>query len=171
MLFDSFFKLNTDINPESPDSYLLGHCIDGRVLFPATGYLVLAWRTLVKSLGLVLDTTPVRFEDVTIHRATILPRTGKALFKLSSSFNIIWLFELFLLMFTYYGYNSTQCNIEKYRCDHHSGLCQFACGMSSQIAGWIPHYSHSGRQRKGSVEKVHWKYSKDVRVLVFCKIV
>lgn len=67
---------NIDINPESPDSYLLGHCIDGRVLFPATGYLVLAWRTLVKSLGLVLDTTPVRFEDVTIHRATILPRTG-----------------------------------------------------------------------------------------------
>ncbi|KAK7919517.1 hypothetical protein WMY93_010801 [Mugilogobius chulae] len=67
---------NIDINPESPDHYLLGHCIDGRVLFPATGYLVLAWRTLVKSLGMVLDTTPVIFEDVAIHRATILPRTG-----------------------------------------------------------------------------------------------
>uniref|UniRef100_A0A3B4B6A9 Fatty acid synthase n=1 Tax=Periophthalmus magnuspinnatus TaxID=409849 RepID=A0A3B4B6A9_9GOBI len=64
------------INPESPDHYLLGHCIDGRVLFPATGYLVLAWRTLVKSLGMVLDTTPVIFEDVAIHRATILPRNS-----------------------------------------------------------------------------------------------
>ncbi|XP_072311635.1 fatty acid synthase [Eucyclogobius newberryi] len=67
---------NIDINPESPDHYMLGHCIDGRVLFPATGYLVLAWRTLVKSLGMVLDTTPVTFEDVAIHRATILPRSG-----------------------------------------------------------------------------------------------
>uniref|UniRef100_A0A670XYR8 Fatty acid synthase n=1 Tax=Pseudonaja textilis TaxID=8673 RepID=A0A670XYR8_PSETE len=37
---------NIDVNPESPEHYLLGHCIDGRVLYPATGYLVLAWRTL-----------------------------------------------------------------------------------------------------------------------------
>ncbi|XP_066519867.1 fatty acid synthase [Hoplias malabaricus] len=67
---------NIDINPESPDHYMIGHCIDGRVLYPATGYLVLAWRTLMKSLGTVLEQTPVIFEDVTIHRATILPKTG-----------------------------------------------------------------------------------------------
>ncbi|KAM7371282.1 hypothetical protein PAMP_010767 [Pampus punctatissimus] len=67
---------NIDINPESSDYYLIGHCIDGRVLYPATGYLVLAWRTLVRSLGVVMETTPVTFEDVTIHRATILPKTG-----------------------------------------------------------------------------------------------
>ncbi|CAL8264094.1 unnamed protein product [Arctogadus glacialis] len=67
---------NIDINPESPDYYLIGHCIDGRVLYPATGYLVLAWRTLMRSLGIVMDTTPVTFDDVTIHRATILPKTG-----------------------------------------------------------------------------------------------
>ncbi|XP_069024612.1 fatty acid synthase isoform X1 [Embiotoca jacksoni] len=67
---------NIDVNPESEDHYLIGHCIDGRVLYPATGYLVLAWRTLVKSLGVVMETTPITFEDVTIHRATILPKTG-----------------------------------------------------------------------------------------------
>uniref|UniRef100_A0A8C7CLY3 Fatty acid synthase n=1 Tax=Oncorhynchus kisutch TaxID=8019 RepID=A0A8C7CLY3_ONCKI len=67
---------NIDMNPESPDYYMIGHCIDGRVLYPATGYLVLAWRTLVRSLGVVMETTPVNFEDVTIHRATILPKTG-----------------------------------------------------------------------------------------------
>ncbi|KAK0152563.1 Fatty acid synthase [Merluccius polli] len=67
---------NIDTNPESPDYYMIGHCIDGRVLYPATGYLVLAWRTLMRSLGIVMDTTPVTFEDVTIHRATILPKTG-----------------------------------------------------------------------------------------------
>ncbi|KAG9267961.1 fatty acid synthase [Astyanax mexicanus] len=67
---------NIDVNPESPDHYMIGHCIDGRVLYPATGYLVLAWRTLMKSLGTVFEHTPVTFEDVTIHRATILPKTG-----------------------------------------------------------------------------------------------
>ncbi|KAK6328250.1 hypothetical protein J4Q44_G00002280 [Coregonus suidteri] len=67
---------NIDMNPESPDYYMIGHCIDGRVLYPATGYLVLAWRTLIRSLGVVMETTPVTFEDVTIHRATILPKTG-----------------------------------------------------------------------------------------------
>ncbi|KAM9424875.1 fatty acid synthase isoform 2-T2 [Pholidichthys leucotaenia] len=70
----SIFKI--EVNPESTDHYLTGHCIDGRVLYPATGYLVLAWRTLVKSLGVVMETTPVTFEDVTIHRAVILPKTG-----------------------------------------------------------------------------------------------
>ncbi|KAK7134929.1 hypothetical protein R3I93_018135 [Phoxinus phoxinus] len=67
---------NIDMNPESPDYYMIGHCIDGRVLYPATGYLVLAWRTLMRSLGTVMEHTPVTFEDVTIHRATILPKTG-----------------------------------------------------------------------------------------------
>ncbi|KAG7491726.1 hypothetical protein MATL_G00007310 [Megalops atlanticus] len=67
---------NIDMNPESPDYYMTGHCIDGRVLYPATGYLVLAWRTLLRSLGAVMEHTPVVFEDVTIHRATILPKTG-----------------------------------------------------------------------------------------------
>ncbi|XP_030061052.1 fatty acid synthase [Microcaecilia unicolor] len=67
---------NIDMNPESSDYYLIGHCIDGRVLYPATGYLVLAWRTLARSLGVVMEQTPVMFEEVTIHRATILPKTG-----------------------------------------------------------------------------------------------
>ena len=65
-----------DISPSSRDNYLEGHCIDGRVLFPATGYLVLAWKTLAKSAGLLLEHTPVAFADVTIHRATILPKNG-----------------------------------------------------------------------------------------------
>ncbi|KAL6475465.1 hypothetical protein MHYP_G00165050 [Metynnis hypsauchen] len=67
---------NIDISPEAPDHYMIGHCIDGRVLYPATGYLVLAWRTLMRTLGTVMEHTPVIFEDVTIHRATILPKTG-----------------------------------------------------------------------------------------------
>ena len=54
--------------------------IDGRVLYPATGYLVLAWRALAKLEGQVFDQMPVCFENVHIHRATILPKTGKTNF-------------------------------------------------------------------------------------------
>ncbi|XP_063149333.1 fatty acid synthase [Candoia aspera] len=67
---------NIDVNPESPEHYLVGHCIDGRVLYPATGYLVLAWRTLARSLGTSIEELPIMFEDVTIHQATILPKKG-----------------------------------------------------------------------------------------------
>ncbi|XP_027811303.2 fatty acid synthase [Marmota flaviventris] len=65
-----------DTSPESPDHYLLDHCIDGRALFPATGYLCLVWKMLAHRLGLSLEEVPVVFEDVTLHQATILPRTG-----------------------------------------------------------------------------------------------
>ena len=65
-----------DASPSSDDHYLVGHKIDGRVLFPATGYLVLAWRTLAKLSGQIYEQMPVCFENVHIHRATILPKTG-----------------------------------------------------------------------------------------------
>ncbi|EOB07192.1 Fatty acid synthase, partial [Anas platyrhynchos] len=67
---------NIDVSPDSPDHYLVGHCIDGRILYPATGYLVLAWRSLAGSLGMAMEQTAVMFEDVTIHQATILPKKG-----------------------------------------------------------------------------------------------
>ncbi|ESO84944.1 hypothetical protein LOTGIDRAFT_235996 [Lottia gigantea] len=65
-----------DMSQESADNYLLGHAIDGRVLYPATGYLYLAWKTLAKLNGKFFEQMPVKFENVNIHRATILPKTG-----------------------------------------------------------------------------------------------
>ncbi|KAF6093695.1 fatty acid synthase [Phyllostomus discolor] len=67
---------NIDASPESPDHYLVDHCIDGRVIFPATGYLCLVWRTLARTLDTDMEQLPVAFEDVTLHRATMLPKTG-----------------------------------------------------------------------------------------------
>ncbi|EEC04297.1 fatty acid synthase, putative [Ixodes scapularis] len=65
-----------DLEAGENDGYLAGHKIDGRVLFPATGYMVLAWKFLAKRSGKPYTEVPVVFENVTLHRATILPKTA-----------------------------------------------------------------------------------------------
>lgn len=69
-----------DLEAGENDAYLAGHQIDGRVLFPATGYMVLAWKSLAKRSGKPYNQVPVVFEDVTLHRATILPKSGPVRF-------------------------------------------------------------------------------------------
>ncbi|CAD5216831.1 unnamed protein product [Bursaphelenchus okinawaensis] len=64
-----------NIDPFSPDSketYLLDHVIDGRVLFPFTGHMVLAWKTLCKLHQVDYTKTPVILEDINVYSATIL---------------------------------------------------------------------------------------------------
>ena len=58
------------------DAYLTGHKIDSRVLFPATGYLVLAWKAFAMQQGQGYEQLSCSFEDVHIQRATVLPKTG-----------------------------------------------------------------------------------------------
>lgn len=65
------------------DSYLSGHAIDGRILFPATGYLTLAWKTFAKMKGTTHDRLPIVLENVVFHRATILPKDGSVKFGLN----------------------------------------------------------------------------------------
>lgn len=73
------YSVKCDIN-EAEDEYIADHCVDGRVLFPATGYLMLAWKMLSKCKGQFYDRLPVLFENVTLHRATILTKTNSAKF-------------------------------------------------------------------------------------------
>ncbi len=54
------------------DIYLKDHCIDGKVLFPATGYLMLAWRRLASAHGKHWNDLPVVFEDVQFRRPIFL---------------------------------------------------------------------------------------------------
>ncbi|KAK3090166.1 hypothetical protein FSP39_009679 [Pinctada imbricata] len=72
-----------DMSHESENRYLIGHCIDGRVLFPATGYLELAWKSLASHTGKFAEDMCVQFEDVDIHKATILPENGKVTFEVN----------------------------------------------------------------------------------------
>lgn len=73
-----------DVNlTKEDDAYLAGHTIDGRVLFPATGYMTLAWKTFAKMRGTTFDRLPVVMENIVFHRATILPKDGSVKFGLN----------------------------------------------------------------------------------------
>ena len=54
------------------NSYYFGHCIDGNILFPATGYLMLAWRIYAATLAKPWNEVPVVWEQVQFKRATFL---------------------------------------------------------------------------------------------------
>ncbi|XP_063535514.1 fatty acid synthase [Cydia strobilella] len=56
------------------EAFIAGHNIDGRVLFPATGYLTLIWRTVAKVHNLKLEEAPVVLENIQFRRATIVSR-------------------------------------------------------------------------------------------------
>ncbi|XP_053598737.1 fatty acid synthase [Microplitis demolitor] len=56
--------------------YMSGHVIDGRNLFPATGYLALVWETIGMMKGELYTEVSVVFDDVKFLRATTIPKEG-----------------------------------------------------------------------------------------------
>ena len=74
-------KYEIDLNGDSEYAFIIGHQIDGRCLFPATGYLVLVWKTFAK-INHYEDyrQMSVLFEHVRIHRATICSLANKIIF-------------------------------------------------------------------------------------------
>ncbi|CAG2175521.1 unnamed protein product, partial [Oppiella nova] len=65
--------MNVVINSRFKDDvFYLDHAVDGNPLFPATGYLLLAWRQLAAYAGKLWYKVPVIFENVQLKRATFL---------------------------------------------------------------------------------------------------
>ena len=57
--------MNVAINlGQSFKTFLPDHCIDGNIIFPATGYLMLAWRRMTAFYAKPWKEVPVIFEDV-----------------------------------------------------------------------------------------------------------
>ena len=70
--------MNTSIDLNlSDEAYYEGHNIDGNILFPATGYLMLAWRHFAAYLGKTWENVPVMFENVQFKRAVFLSEVNQ----------------------------------------------------------------------------------------------
>uniref|UniRef100_A0A915JNR6 Polyketide synthase dehydratase domain-containing protein n=1 Tax=Romanomermis culicivorax TaxID=13658 RepID=A0A915JNR6_ROMCU len=63
---------------------MVDHCIDGRVLYPFAGHVVLAWKTYCKVRNLEYLKTPICIENMSVYRATIL---GQQAVKLDVDFS------------------------------------------------------------------------------------
>nr|UEN71129.1 fatty acid synthase 1 [Glyphodes pyloalis] len=79
---------------DEDSEYMAGHVVDGRNLYPATGYLVLVWETLGMMLGELYTEVSVVFENVRFQRATNIPKDGNLEFiimiqKGSGNFEIV----------------------------------------------------------------------------------
>ncbi|XP_046964244.1 fatty acid synthase-like [Vanessa cardui] len=76
------------------NEFLAGHVIDGRNLYPATGYIVMVWESLAMMMGKMLIEVSVVFENVRFQRATNIPKKGSLEFivmihKASGHFEIV----------------------------------------------------------------------------------
>ncbi|XP_046963779.1 fatty acid synthase-like [Vanessa cardui] len=58
------------------NEFLAGHVIDGRNLYPATGYLVMVWDSFGKTMGELFTEVSVVFENIRFQRATNIPKDG-----------------------------------------------------------------------------------------------
>ncbi|XP_065226660.1 fatty acid synthase-like [Planococcus citri] len=74
---ESIIEIDTS---KEEQAFFLGHTIDGRVLFPATGYLTLVWQTFANLHGKPYEEFPVLIENAQFLRATIMPKEGTVKF-------------------------------------------------------------------------------------------
>ncbi|KAJ8030342.1 Fatty acid synthase [Holothuria leucospilota] len=65
-----------DAGEDGKDTFVKDHKVDGEVLYPATGYIVLAWQAIAYMMKTASDKLPIEFEDITIHRATVISKSG-----------------------------------------------------------------------------------------------
>ncbi|XP_039309372.1 fatty acid synthase-like [Solenopsis invicta] len=74
--------IKIDISKET-DAYLAGYQIDGRILFPASGYILLVWKTLAELRGINFERLPVEFQDVRFQRATFMSKEETVKFSIT----------------------------------------------------------------------------------------
>lgn len=76
----SLSECTVEVDLTKDDEFISGHLIDGRILYPAAGYMLLVWKAFANLLNTEFDRMPVIFEDIRFQRATIIPKDGSAKF-------------------------------------------------------------------------------------------
>ena len=71
----------------SEDAFYLDHQIQGHVIFPGTGYLVMIWQMLAKSVGKSINECPIEWTNIKLHRAVILNDHDKSTFTIQCGNN------------------------------------------------------------------------------------
>ena len=51
--------------------FIADHVVDGRILMPATSYVVTAWEALASEMGVEARQLPATLQDVRIHQAVV----------------------------------------------------------------------------------------------------
>ncbi|XP_044262250.1 fatty acid synthase-like [Tribolium madens] len=78
-----YSSMEYDVRLAEENLYLSGHVIDGRNLFPATGYLNIVWELIAKERNLIPVYLPIVFENCKFVRATTIPKSGFITFSVS----------------------------------------------------------------------------------------
>ena len=76
---------------DKEDQYMTGHVIDGRNLYPGTGYLLLAWKHLAAFHNSEYNELAVEFKDVIFHRATFIQQNKELKFQIFNPWKrLVW---------------------------------------------------------------------------------
>jgi len=76
------FTFKIDIKEEEYN-FLSDHRLNGKIVFPAVGYFYLCWKALSLCFQIPQEKLPVQFEDVKLHRASMIRSDGKFEFEVT----------------------------------------------------------------------------------------
>ncbi|XP_070494680.1 fatty acid synthase-like [Chironomus tepperi] len=82
--YNAFERRNIVINiSDKKFEFIQGHMVDGRTLFPATGWIFLVWETFSMMIGAHYEKVKVVFDDIHFLRATSLTKNQDVLITIS----------------------------------------------------------------------------------------
>ncbi|OAF68425.1 hypothetical protein A3Q56_03845 [Intoshia linei] len=76
-------EISYNVSDGECDAYIKNHIIDGRSLFPATGYVYTVWKAFAQDKGKSIEDLSVEIFNVNIKRAVILPDNGLVTFEIT----------------------------------------------------------------------------------------
>ena len=80
------YKVAIDLELDE-NAFYTDHRLQDKIIFPATGYIVMIWEMLAKNVGKKIDECPIELENLKIHRAKMLDDNDKITFSIEIESN------------------------------------------------------------------------------------